>query len=242
MIAVIAIIFGLGVFLSISVFIERRKSSAYNHKCQLIDRICNDNCCLNNYVFHLMPVSILSVFYHRKCQKIGNQLLSYIILIRQSLKSGDSLRYAMMNDVKCIELPLQYELVQIQKKLSNGEQLLHAIEQLHERWPHPYIKQFVLSMRMIQSIGGNIIALFDGMIIMITQQKRLREKKKTILAQAKFQSSVLLSLPLVLAAALYLVDDTYFDPLLQPLGVFIIVISLSLEAVGAYFLYRIMSD
>ena len=93
---------------------------------------------------------------------------------------------------------------------------------------------------MQRETGGQLTATLENLSNIVRQRREIRLKTRAMTAEGRMSAKILGSLPILTAAALYLLNPTYIGLLFtNPLGNQILVIACALLAAGVVFINRL---
>ena len=94
---------------------------------------------------------------------------------------------------------------------------------------------------MLNLTGGNLIPIFSSIEKSFTNKKRVKDELKSLTSSSKLVYYFLLVMPIILCLILILLSPTYFKPLISnPLGIFVIVLALTLYVSYILIIKKIM--
>ena len=101
------------------------------------------------------------------------------------------------------------------------------------------IKIFVLAMLIQQQAGGNLSEMLERLAGLVRDRLRLRRQVRTLTAEGRLQGLTLLVLPVLVFAALLVINRKYAEVLLQHPS--LIAATLTAMGVGVLWIRRIVN-
>ncbi len=181
---------------------------------------------------------IEALFFPRKMKKCREQLSAALAVIANSLRAGISLQQSIKSASVEIPSPLGEELSLLSSDVESGVSIERAANKMAERIACEEAILFAQSISALRRCGGDMIAALDIVMAISGERRRLADKIKTCGAEARSQMWMLAAMPWALMAALHFISPGYISPLIRSrLGIFLIVIALSLEGAGVFWIH-----
>lgn len=161
--------------------------------------------------------------------KLENELLNAITIMNNSFKSGRSIMQTIKVCSNELEEPLKNEFVLMLNDLEFGLTIEEVFIRLENRVPLDDIKYISTTLSILNKTGGNVIKVFSSIEKTFFNNKKLKDELRNLTSSSKFLFRVLIILPLVFVLTIYLLDNTYFNPLFNnPIGIFVLLLILVL--------------
>ncbi|MGC1547197.1 MAG: type II secretion system F family protein [Rhodanobacter sp.] len=153
---------------------------------------------------------------------------------------GNSLPMALQSTAATVQMPLRAVLDRAMQSVRTGQDLDRAL-QLASR---PYRMQELELLHVVlgtgMRMGGRADQILQRMSDFMRDLSHARQELTAITSETRLSAWVLGLLPLVVAAAMTLLNPSFFMPMFtQPLGHKLLLIAVGMEAVGAFLLYRL---
>lgn len=165
--------------------------------------------------FGLVPVAVLNVLGRRRQAKFAAQLPDVLRLLASSLRAGFSLLQAADATAEQMDDPMGKELHRVLVEARLGRPLELALEDAAKRVQVPDFDWVVMAIGIQREVGGNLAELLTTVADTMVARVRLRQEVKTLTAEGRISAVVLAVLPLAIGAAVYVLNPTYLDPLLN---------------------------
>jgi tight adherence protein B len=150
----------------------------------------------------------------KRMKAFGAQLADALMLMSNSLRAGYSLLQSMETVAREGPEPTAEEFGRVVREVGLGLTPEHALVNLHRRLPSEDLDLMVTAINVQHEVGGNLAKIFDTLGETIRERTRIKGEIQTLTAQQRLGGNIIACLPLVLGAAMYLMNPGYFDPLL----------------------------
>ena len=158
-----------------------------------------------------------------------NDLLKAITIMNNSFKSGRSIYETIHIVANEIDGPLKEEFVLMEKDLDYGLEIETVFERFNKRVNLKEVGYITTSLTILNKTGGNIVSVFSSIEKTVFSNKKLQDELHNLSAASTALYRILIAVPIIFAAVIYILDPTYFMPLFSnPLGMIIIIIIISL--------------
>lgn len=189
------------------------------------------------YTLDLLMLSTNKILERRK----HNDLLRALTIMNNSFKSGHSI----MQSIKLVSEELDSELGLEFKKmyvdLTYGLSLDVVFKRFESRVEMDEVRYITTSLKILNETGGDIVKVFESVEKTFFNNKKLDDELNNLTAASKMLYTILLSIPILFVAFIYVLDNTYFAPMLtSTLGYIIILICLSLYISYIFIIKKIM--
>lgn len=177
----------------------------------------------------------------RRLNLFNEQFMDAIGVISNSLKAGLSLQQALARVALQYPAPLSQELSMIGKEVALGVPLERSLSNVCKRVESEDLDLFVTATNVVRDTGGNLSEMFDTIADTLRERNTIRGKIKALTAQGRMQGIVIGLMPLALGVILYKLDPNLIMPLFNdPIGWAILMIIVLFEAIGAFFIAKII--
>ena len=177
----------------------------------------------------------------RRIKLIENQMLRAIIIMNNAFKSGKSTLQAVEIASKELAEPINYEFEKMYRDMKYGLSVDTVFERFAKRIDIEEARYVSSSLIILNKTGGNIVKVFSSIEKTLFDKKKLKEELRNLTVSSNLIVKVLLFVPIVFIAIIYLLNPDYFSPLfVSPLGYMIILLIVLMFAVYAWFLQKIM--
>jgi tight adherence protein B len=179
------------------------------------------------------PRLVLSFWREMRTQKVDAQLMDALILLGNAVKSGLDIAAGIDLVSANLKPPISEEFGLVINAYRLGTPLETALLDLIERIPSKMLETAVYAIILQRDTGGNIIKVFDQMIITIREENKLQKKIKALTAQGRTQIYFMAIFPWGLALLFYFASPEMMRPALATATGQIVVIGLIIwECIG----------
>lgn len=189
---------------------------------------------------------MITALYHRRrarlrVEKFAALLPEALQLVIGSLRSGFSLPQALEAMAKEVPDPISTEFNRMLAQVRLGLDLETALDRLARRVANRDLGWAVMAIRVQREVGGNLAEVLATTVSTIRERENLRGHVRSLSAEGRISALVLLSLPLVVGALMFIVRRDYIAPLwTDPRGLMLLLVGTGLVAVGAFWLSRLV--
>ena len=155
--------------------------------------------------------------------QMKNDLLKAITIMNNSFKSGRSIVQTIKIVSDEIDGPLKDEFKKMYEDLSYGLEIEAVFERFNSRVNLKEIKYITTSLTILNKTGGNIVEVFASIEKTVFNNKKLEDELHNLSAASRALYHILVFIPVIFVIIIFLLDSTYFMPLLtNELGIVII--------------------
>lgn len=173
-----------------------------------------------------------------RANRFVSQLPDMLALLSAGLKSGVPLLANLNMLANEVAAPMRDEIKVLLRQLRLGQPLAEALDAWLVRLPSRDLEQVILALKLGQHSGGQQARVLARLAETMRRKQQLQLKIIALTAQGRMQGKVMVTLPLLMIAALYLIErPTMLALSRHPLGWVSVVVLIMLLAVG-YFLVR----
>ena len=200
---------------------------------------------LELFIYFILGYYILDIYLiysnKRRIKLIENQMLRAIIIMNNAFKSGKSTLQAVEIASKELSEPINYEFEKMYKDMKYGLSVDTVFERFAKRINIEEARYVSSSLTILNKTGGNIVKVFSSIEKTLFDKKKLKEELKNLTLSSNMIVKVLIFVPVVFIALIYLLNPSYFSPLFSsPLGYMIIFLIVLMFSAYAWFLQKIM--
>jgi tight adherence protein B len=173
-------------------------------------------------------------------KKFDDQLIDALLIMSSSFRGGLSLVQAMEAVVEEMPDPINQEFSIVLGENNMGVSLDEALAHLYNRQPSSAVQQTITSILLARETGGNLPAIFQRIVGVIRETKRIRGQIETLTIQGKIQGVVMSLLPVAFFSVIYGANPQFFDHMLKSqMGRILLIYALISEIVGAVMIWKI---
>lgn len=190
----------------------------------------------------LVPMFLVRRRASARATLLNAQVGDLLDLLSSSMRAGFGFQQSLELAAREQPDPIAAELRTTLRETNLGMSTDEALERLARRTGDADLDLVITAVLIQRRVGGNLASVLDSISALIRDRARVRGEIQTLTAQAHLSGKVVGFLPFGLSAAIYLMDPGYLDPLLyEPVGRLLLVLALTLEAVGFFLVQRIGS-
>jgi tight adherence protein B len=188
------------------------------------------------------PTMLVRYYRKRRIQMFNVQLVDALNQIGNSLKAGQTFLQAMDGVTRDAPVPLSQEFGLTLKEVKLGTPMEDALNNMTGSVACDDLDLVVVSTNIARQLGGNMAEMFDTISATIRERFRIEGRIKALTAQGKLQGWIVASLPLVLWFVMdYMRPDLMEPMLLHWFGYVLIGVIIFMEALGVFFIRRIVN-
>ncbi len=163
---------------------------------------------------------LLYAQYRQKArrERLLMQLAAAFDLMTRVLRSGHSVPHAFQAVADSFEPPIAHEFAYCQEQQNLGLLPEVTYRDLARRTGVLEIKIFVMAMMIQRQAGGNLSEVLERLASLVRERVRLRNQIRTLTAEGRLQSVVLLVLPPLMYFVMRFINRPYADVLLDHPG------------------------
>jgi tight adherence protein B len=184
---------------------------------------------------------LVRILKARRLKKFNNQLVEALSAMSNSLKAGFSITQSFESIARDGQSPIAQEFGAFLQQTRVGVSFSDALENLQERVGSDDLNLVCMAVETARQTGGNLTGIFEQIAMTIRERFRIENRINTLTAQGKLQGIVVGAMPLIIGAALMIVDPGMMIPFLRSMmGLSIIVIVAVLLTFGGLIIRKIV--
>jgi tight adherence protein B len=190
----------------------------------------------------LISGSMVRFYRERRRKRVISQLPGFLDALAGQVKAGHSLQEALSETIPLLPHEIRNEISWVFRLCRLGTPLSEAFVLWEERMPCEEIALVVRPLRVALPTGGNIAELLTRSRDILRARNRMKEKMRSMTAQARLQAVVLTLLPPVFAGVLSKIDPDFLPRILGTVqGKAILTIAAFLQVLGWLTIRRILT-
>lgn len=191
----------------------------------------------------LAPVgakALLAIRTSRRRAHFAGQLDDTLQLISGNLRAGYGLVQALDGVARDLDEPTSEEFARVVNETRLGRELGPALELTAERMRSDDFRWAAQAIMINRETGGNLAEVLENVAGTIRERNEIRRQVHALSAEGRLSATVLSLLPVVVFAAVLLIQPTYFAIFFTTIvGVAALIVSLLLLGVGIFWMYRV---
>lgn len=162
-------------------------------------------------------------------------------LLSRALRAGHAFQTALGMVGDDLKEPVGPEFKKTFDQQNYGLPLRDALNQLAERVTVLDVRFFVTAVLIQRETGGNLSEILDNLAHVVRERFKIRRQVRVHTAHGRFTAFVLLSLPVVLAIALTMLNPEHMEPLFKErMGQMAIMTVIVMQAVGFVWIRKVI--
>lgn len=184
---------------------------------------------------------IVSARISRRRAAFAEQLPDMLQVLAGSLKSGFSLPQALDAVIREDTQPIAGEFSRALAETRIGGELEAALDRVADRMDSKDLRWSVLAIRIQRSVGGNLVEVLRTTGETMRERSAVRRHVRALSAEGRLSAYILIALPILLGAFLFLTRGSYMRPLYTtPLGLAMMTTAVVLVGVGSVWMRNVV--
>jgi tight adherence protein B len=181
----------------------------------------------------LLSGFLVGMYRERRRKKVVAQMPGFLDVLAGQVKCGHSLQEALSETIPLLPPDIRKEISWVFRISRLGTPLSEAFLLWEERMPCEEVALVVRPLRVALPAGGNVVELLNRSRDILRARNRMREKMRSMTAQARLQAVILTLLPPSFAWVLSKIDPDYLPCVLgTPQGKVILGTAAALQVLG----------
>ena len=198
-----------------------------------------------------LHIPLLKIKRSMRIDKFVTQLAEFLILITNSLRSGQTFLQGVDIASRDSPNPIGMEFRMLLKETNLGVPVETAFSNMLLRVPSEDLKIVMSAFSIQRNVGGNLADIMDQVAAMIRQRITIQGQIKVLTSQGKLSGAIVGLLPFGLGGAIAMINYEYMSKLWTPrpgdnlpfvdryLGPLLLCGGIVLELVGCFIIYKI---
>jgi tight adherence protein B len=189
-------------------------------------------------VLGAIPTMVIAIKRQRRFLRFEELFPDAIDLLARAVRAGHAFTTGLDIISKELAPPVSEEFRRTYEQQNLGLPLRDAFQNLSRRMPLPDVRIFVTALTIQRETGGNLAEILDNLSHIIRERFKLIRQIKTHTAQGRLSMYMLVSVPPLMALALFILNREYIMRLFtDPLGLRFLTVGVIMQVVG-YFVIR----
>jgi tight adherence protein B len=190
----------------------------------------------------LLSGFMVRCYRERRRRRVISQIPGFLDVLAGQVKGGHSLQEALSDTIPLLPHEIREEISWVFRLCRLGTPLSEAFLLWEERMPCEEVSLVVRPLKAALPTGGNIVELLTRSRDILRGRNRMKEKMRSMTAQARLQAAVLTLLPPVFVGVLSKIDPDFLPRVLgTPQGKAILAISALLQFLGWLTIRKILA-
>jgi len=198
----------------------------------------------------VLHVPVLKIMRARRINKFVLQLAEFLVLITNSLRSGQTFLQGVEIASKESPNPIGMEFRLLLKETNLGIPVETAFTNMLLRVPSEDLKIVMSAFSIQRNVGGNLADIMDQVAAMIRQRIQIQGQIKVLTTQGKLSGAIVGLLPFALGAIISVINYDYMkklwtpwwenpNPLMRFVGPLLLGAGILMELLGCLVIYKI---
>ena len=189
----------------------------------------------------LVPFLVVKQKAKKRLALFEEQFPEAIDLIARALRAGHALPTALQLAGEEVPDPVGGEFKLLFDQQNYGLSLTEALRSFGERIPVLDARFFVTALQTQREMGGNLSEVLDKLSSVIRERFKVKRQVRAVSAHGRITGVVLGLLPPAVAAVLFILSPDHIRIMVEdPIGIYMIVIAVTLQAIGVLIIRRIV--
>jgi tight adherence protein B len=202
-------------------------------------------------LFLVLHIPFLKIKRSMRVEKFVLQLAEFLVLITNSLRSGQTFLQGVDIASKDSPNPIGMEFRMLLKETNLGVPVETAFNNMLIRVPSEDLKIVMSAFSIQRNVGGNLADIMDQVAAMIRQRIAIQGQIKVLTTQGKLSGMIVGLLPVGLGTVISLINYDYMSKLWTPrvgdnidivdryLGPLMLAGGVFMELLGCFVIYKI---
>lgn len=202
------------------------------------------------FVGFVLHIPVLKIKRSMRIEKFVTQLAEFLVLITNSLRSGQTFLQGVDIASKDSPNPIGMEFRLLLKETNLGVPVETAFQNMLIRVPSEDLKIVMSAFSIQRNVGGNLADIMDQVAAMIRQRIAIQGQIKVLTTQGKLSGAIVGLLPFALGGFIAMINYEYMSKLWTPrpgnldlidryIGPILLAIGIFMELMGCFVIYKI---
>jgi len=184
---------------------------------------------------------IVSTRITRRRAAFAEQLPDVLQLVAGALQSGFSLPQAIDAVVREDTQPSAGEFSRALAETRIGGELEAALDRVADRMDSTDLRWTVMAIRIQREVGGNLVEVLRNTVDTMRERAQMRRQVRALSAEGRLSAYILIALPVLMAAYMFLARPEYIRPLYTtPLGLVMLIGGAVLVVLGSLWMRQVV--
>jgi len=189
-----------------------------------------------------LPRWYLALLKHRRLEQFNEQLVDALMTMSNALRSGSSITQAFEHIARQNQPPVSQEFNLFLQETRLGVRFEDALANLNRRINSDDLALMIRAIEIARQTGGNLTEVFDKISSVIRERIKIQKRISALTSQGRLQGIVVGLMPVVLAAAMFILDPKMIVSFfMSPAGIAVAIAALLLEIAGALMIRKIIN-
>ena len=170
---------------------------------------------LISFFAFVFPDIVMMIGRRREQIKMEQDFLKAVIIMNNAFKSGRSIIQAIEVVANELDGVVSEEFYKMYTDLTYGLDLEVVFERFSKRIDLEESKYMASSLVIINKTGGDVVKVFSSIEKSFLARKRLNDELKSATALSNFVFRILIFIPFIIFATMYVINPLYFKPFIE---------------------------
>ncbi len=176
-----------------------------------------------------------------RTSRFEEQLPEALDVMKRALQAGHPFTQCLKLVALDMDEPISREFDYVFSEINYGGDLRHALLSFLERTPSVSAMAFVTAVLVQKETGGNLAEVLTRITTVIRGRFKLYRRIRTLSAEGRLSAWILMLMPLVLFAVIWITTPTYLPVLIHdPRGPKLIAVAVVMGILGMFWIRRII--
>ena len=191
---------------------------------------------------YMLPAMWVNGRKKKRITKINQQLVDFLGLVSNSLKSGYGLMQSFEFASRQMQPPIALEMRRMLRESNLGMSAEDALNALGDRIDSTDLDMVLTAINIQRTVGGNLAEILDKVASTMRERERIRGEINTLTAQQKMTGIVIGGLPVFMFAIFMVMNPGYMSLLItETVGKAMLGTAIGLQLMGYFAMKRIMA-
>jgi tight adherence protein B len=177
----------------------------------------------------------------KRFQRFEEKFPEAIDTLARAVRAGHAFTTALEMIANEVSEPVAGEFRQLYEEQKFGLPVRDALINLVDRIPLVDVKFFVTAVMLQRETGGNLAEILDNLSYVIRERFKILRQVRVHTASGRLTMMLLMALPPTIVVVMLTINPSFIRPLFtDPLGHVAIVLGITLQTMGYFFIRRII--
>ena len=188
------------------------------------------------------PITWVTIKKNKRLAVLGSQLSDALTIICNALRVGQSFQAALKSVADEMEEPISREFMRVYRETQYGMPLETSLGRLVSRTQNSDLELVSSAVIIQRQIGGNLAIILQNISDTINQRVQIRGEIRTMTSGGRMSGYIIGALPAFIILLLMFINPGYIDMFFTTeTGRIMMIVSLVLEAIGFFFVRKIVN-
>jgi len=188
-----------------------------------------------------LPYAYASHRRAKRFQRFEEKFPEAIDTLARAVRAGHAFTTALEMIAAEVSEPVAGEFRQLFEEQKFGLPVRDALLNLADRIPLVDVKFFVTAVMLQRETGGNLAEILDNLSYVIRERFKIMRQVRVHTAQGRLTMVLLMALPPTIVVIMLTLNPGFIQPLFtDPIGHVLIVLGITLQTLGYFFIRRII--